>query len=461
MIPARCRDTTPWKGFVTAMIRTAVSVLAATLLFCLGLADAGEQPNSRAMTVGECTAIGLSQSPRIVIATQRAIEAREKVAARRGIRLPQIEFRTEAQKYDWLAPNKRNILGGGTTDVYSALNLSMLLFSNGRAEANIDSATARFYAFQEDLRRARQDVALDVNTSYHNVLRLEAILASREEAVKQMEHYLTVARRKQDIGKAPKLDVLRAEVQLADVTQARLLTRNQLEVARLELLNAMGIQDQGVSVNPVKDTNPAPSFAEPDAFIQEALNKNPEYLKSQYLVQAAERDVRVARAEFGPNVSLIASYNREGSDIPDIANWNAGVALSVPLFTGGITRARVGEAKAVVEQNKSATELVSQRMTLAVRSAVLSTQDAAGRLTVSQKTVEQAQEALTIAQEKYAAGLGSPTEVIDTQVALVQAQTNYSQALYDGKVALAALDYAIGRDPVATQNTDPGAGRNN
>ena len=440
------------------MTRLNMLVLLAVFLCCLSPVNAGDQPSAKDLTLDECISIALSQNPRIVTATQRAIENRERVAVRRGIKLPQIEFRADALTYDRLPPNKEKILGGGTTDVYSALNLSMLLFSSGRAEAGIDAAAARFYASQQELRRSRQDVAFEVNRSYYNVLRLKAILASNHEAVKQMDHYQAVAKEKNEIGKAPKLDVLRAEVQLADVTQAEILSLNQLDIARLELLNAMGIQDQCVLINPISDDTPAACFNKPDEFLQEAFKTNPDYLRTQYLTQAAQRDVTVARSEFGPNLSLIASYNGEGSSTPDVTNWFAGFALNVPIYTGGITRARVGEAKAVVEQNKSTTDLVSQRMTLAVRSAVLSTQDAANRLAATRKSVEQAQEALNIAQEKYSVGLGSTTEVIDTQVALAQAQTNYAQALYDGKVAIAALNYAIGRDPLIAEKTALSAG---
>ena len=443
---------------IEIMIRSKVLVFSAALLCCLGSANAADQLNIKDLTLDECTSIALSQNPRILTATQRAIQDREKVAARRGVKLPQIEFRTDALKYDWLPPNKEKILGGGTTDVYSALNLSMLLFSSGRAEANIDAAILRFYASQQELRRTRQEVAFEVTRSYYNVLRLEAILSAEEEAVRQMEHYLAVAKEKNEIGKAPKIDVLRAEVQLADVTQAKLLALNQLEIARLELLNAMGIQDRSIQVNPIKDDIPAPYYTKPDEFLRESRETNPEYLRAQHLTKAAERDVTVARSEFGPNLSLIASYNAEGSDLPDINNWFAGVTLSIPIYTGGIVRARVGEAKAVVEQEKSTTNLINQRITLAVRSAVLSTQDAANRLVAASKSVEQAQEALNIAQEKYAVGLGSTTEVIDTQVALAKARTNYARALYDGKVAIAALDLAIGRDPVPAKNAGESAG---
>ncbi len=435
------------------MIHSNALVLLAVFLCCLSPAFAGDQPSTKDLALDECVSVALSQNPRILSATQRVVGARERVAGRQAVKLPQIEFRAEAMKYDWLPANKRNILGGTTTDVYSALNLSLLLFSNGRADAAIDSATAQLYASAEELRRTTQDVAFDVIKSYYNVLRLEAILSTREEAAKQMEHYLVVAREKQNIGKAPKLDVLRAEVQLADVTQSRLLALSQLEISRLELLNAMGIPDDGVVVNPIKDDIPAAQFAEYDQFVEEAFMINPEYLRAQHLTEVAEKDVRVARAEFGPNLGLVASYNREGSDFPDISNWNAGLVLSMPIFDAGRTGAKVGEARAILEQNKSTLELISQRIRLAIRSAVLSTQDSANRLIATRKSLEQAQEALSIAQEKYAVGMGSTTEVIDTQVALVQARTNYAQALYDGKVAVAALELAVGRDPAPKKKT--------
>lgn len=438
------------------MIRSHALVFSAVLACCLGSANAADQPASKELSINECVTVALSQNPNIVAATQRAIEAREKAAALRGVKLPQIEFRTDALKYNWLPPNKERILGGGTTDVYSTLNLSLLLFSAGRAEASVDAATARFYAAGQELRQTRQEVVFEVTRSYYNVLRLKAIVSADEEAVRQMEHYLNVAKEKNEIGKAPKLDVLRAEVQLADVTQSKLLAVNQLEIAQLQLLNAMGVQDDGVQVNPVPDSSQPPHYIKHDQFLQEALDTNPDYLRAKYLTQAAERGVGAARAEFGPNLNLVGSYNAEGKSMPDITNWNVGLSLSVPIYNGGITRARVGEAKAVVEQSKANAELISRRMTLGIRSAVLSTQDAANRLAATSKSVEQAQEAVIIAQEKYAVGLGSTTEVIDTQVALVQAKTNYVQAIYDGKVANAALDLAVGRDPIVGETGTPG-----
>ena len=413
---------------------------------------------ARVMHLEECISIALSQHPRVTAAQQGALEAEERVAVKRGTKLPQIAFRTEAQRYDRLPPNKANIIGGGDTDVYSAVTLSTLLFSSGRAEADIDSASALTYAAMEDLRRARQDVAFSVARAYYNSLRAEAVLNARTEAVTQMEQHLRVAQGKYDVGKAAKLDVLRAEVQFADVTQAKLLAANQLDIARLELANAMGMESDSPPVTPLPDEQPAAAFTDTVSYLDEALKTHPDYLKSVLLTRSAEYGVRSARGERGPDLSLIGSYNREGKDVPDIENWNVGLAVSMPIYTGGITRAKVGQAKALVQQSKANSDLAKQNINLAVRSSVLSTQDAASRLMATRKSVEQAREALRVAQEKYNAGLGSSTEVIDTQVALTQAETNYAQALYDGKIAAVQLDYAIGRDPKVKESAEGGSG---
>lgn len=435
------------KGRVVYMHYSSRLLAIGVVAMLFRIAAVAQEPQSLECNLEECTSIAVVEHPNVVAATQRMIESKDRIAARRGVKLPQIDFRTDALRYDWLPPNKRNVLGGGTSDVYSAVNLNLLLFSFGRAEARIDSASSSYYAALEDLRRTRQRVAFDVARAFYDVLRLQAIFDARKQGVSQMEHYLKLAREKNEIGKAAKLDVLRAEVQLADVTQSMLLAQNQLEIAHLALANAMGLGSRQIHVDPVSDATPAPCYADVDVFLKEANEINPVYLASQLQTRAAEYDVRAARALFGPNLSLVGSYNREGSDFPDISNWYGGLALNIPIFTGGITRAEVGQARAVVEQRKAGTELINQDITLAVRSAVLSTQDAANRLRATSKSIEQAQEAFNIAQEKYNIGLGSATEVIDTQVALEQARTNYAQALYDGKVAAAALDFAVGRDP--------------
>jgi len=440
------------------MLRLFTLILTAVVLLPLYSAAAAGNPEGREMSLAECTSVALSHHPGVTAAERRVVEAQERLAATKGVKLPQIAFRTEAQTYDWLPPNKAKVLGGGSTDVYSAVTFNKLLYSSGRAEADIDSAAAMIHASEEDFRRTSQTVVFRVTQAYYNVLRAEAVLAARAEAVAQMEQHLNVAQERYAIGKAAKLDVLRAEVQLADVTQSRSLAASQLGIARLELLNAMGVDTAAEQIALVEDRNPAPSFSDADKFISDALEIHPEYRKSRYLAKAAEHGLRSAKGDGGPELSILGSYNREGKDIPDIDNWNVGLAITMPIYTGGITKAKMRQAEAVVDQREAGIDLTRQSILLAVRSALLATQDAANRLQATSKSVEQAREALRVAQEKYNAGLGSGIEVIDAQVALAQAETNYAHALYDGKIAVAQLDYAVGRDPERPNSTSPGTG---
>jgi len=429
--------------------RTIALAVGMALSACAVYAGAGA--NGREMTLQECISVALFQHPNMAASLGRVVEAKGQLGAAKGTKLPQVDFRIEALRYDWLPPNKAKILGGGSTDVYSAVTLSKLLFSSGKAEANIDSASASLFASKEDNRRIRQEVAFTVAESYYNLLKAQAILEAKTEAVRQMEQHLKVAQEKLVVGKAAKLDVLRAEVQLADVTQARVAAGNQVDVAKLQLLNAMGIGSSEHDIAIMDDRSPAESVAEVGPLLENTFKIHPGYLKSELLIRAAKSSLRAAKADSGPDLSLVGSYNQEGRDIPKITNWNAGLVVTVPIFTGGITQSKVNQAKGVVAQYASSRDLVKQNITFAVRSAVLSTQDAAERLKTTQKSLEQAREALAVAQEKYAAGMGSTTEVIDTQVALTQAETNHAKALYDGKIAAAQLEYAIGKDPAVSE----------
>lgn len=122
--------------------------------------------SARTISLEECISIALSEHPKVVASQGRYDESSGKLNVAKGARLPQVDFRTDAQRYDWLPPNKANLLGGGRTDVYSSVNLSQLLFSSGKAEAEIGSAESSLAASHQDVRRTSQEVAFGVATRW-------------------------------------------------------------------------------------------------------------------------------------------------------------------------------------------------------------------------------------------------------------------------------------------------------
>jgi outer membrane protein TolC len=137
---------------------------------------------------------------------------------------------------------------------------------------------------------------------------------------------------------------------------------------------------------------------------------------------------------------------------PDVAgfsankkSWSLNAQLNIPIFDGGLTRARVDESKSDVEAAKNTLEQARQAVGLEVRSALLNLQEANRNRQTAAANVVQAREALRIAQVRFQAGVSTTVEVTDAQSALTQSQNNQVNADFDYLKAEAQLRKALGR----------------
>ncbi|PIX38648.1 MAG: hypothetical protein COZ57_30135, partial [Armatimonadetes bacterium CG_4_8_14_3_um_filter_66_20] len=111
--------------------------------------------------------------------------------------------------------------------------------------------------------------------------------------------------------------------------------------------------------------------------------------------------------------SAVASYNSEGSDVPNLENWNVGFAVSLPVFDGGRIRAATREAEAELGARQAERELLRQQLELEVTGAVLRIQDALERVAATTKAVAEARETLNIQRRAYELGVGTALDVFD------------------------------------------------
>jgi outer membrane protein len=125
-------------------------------------------------------------------------------------------------------------------------------------------------------------------------------------------------------------------------------------------------------------------------------------------------------------------------------NWNAGVLLTVPLFSGFLTVHQAAEAKSNFYILKANEESIRQQILLDVRQAYLNLQAAEASIATAELATHQAKENLDLANGRYAAGVGSPIEVSDAFATYVTAQANYTGALSNYKIAQATIEKAMG-----------------
>jgi outer membrane protein TolC len=130
------------------------------------------------------------------------------------------------------------------------------------------------------------------------------------------------------------------------------------------------------------------------------------------------------------------------------SNWESwysiNLVLSVPIFNGFVNAAKVGESKAVLKQLDYSRKGLAEMVKFEVEQAVINLGQAKESLLSQEKNVEGAREAVRIAELNFAEGIATTLDVSSAQVALTQAKTNYTQALYDYSLAQAELEKAVG-----------------
>ena len=425
-------------------MRTALLIGALLCLTGRHFALAEDEPAP--FTLEQAVLTALEQHPAVQATEHRTEAARERLAQRRSQKSLLADFHLSAQRYDWLQPNKEKILGGGSTDVYAEVALRKLLYSGGRVDAQISATELGLFRSLETDRRVRQQVVYGVAKTYYQLVEAQRVVDARQEALQSMEQHAQLTRDLLAAGKVARVDVLRAEVKVADLRQALLKAQNATRLAKLALRNAMGVTEAGELV--VLSTLAAPTAPpETGTALAEALSQRPDWLASQLAVRQAEADRTAAAAERKPSLSAVASYNSEGSDVPNLENWNVGFAVSLPVFDGGRIRAATREAEAELGARQAERELLRQQLELEVTGAVLRIQDALERVAATTKAVAEARETLNIQRRAYELGVGTALDVFDAQTALTQADVNHTQALTDAQTATAELTYAVGRDP--------------
>ncbi|MHB8842687.1 MAG: TolC family protein, partial [Candidatus Aquicultor sp.] len=124
--------------------------------------------------------------------------------------------------------------------------------------------------------------------------------------------------------------------------------------------------------------------------------------------------------------------------------WDINLSLSFSLWNWGATVDRTDAAEAQYEQAKDNMKILKDMITLEVTRNFLDINKSKEKMTVAKQNVDQAEENYKITDEKFKNGLALNSDLLDAEVALLQAKTNYIQSIVDYELAIAQLNKSIG-----------------
>lgn len=323
-------------------------------------------------------------------------------------------------------------------------SLTQVLADFGRRGAEADRTEALLAASRESGRSVREDVAFAAKAAYFDVLRTKRILEVDRQTVAQRESLLQQAKAFYEAGIRARIDVARAEANLFQARAELTAAENALRVARITLLNRMGIdgpRDFELRDTPAAETLPGSL----EDWIREAEERRPELRALRDQERAAVSALQGARAEYYPTLTGTGGYGYASSDFPLLQGYDLSVRLNVPVFSGFLTREQVKEAQASLASTRFAVADLRRRIRLEVEQAALAVREASERIEARRKERDASGENLRLATGRYEVGAGDIIEMIDAQVQMARADTDEIEAQYDYRLSVATLQRAMGR----------------
>jgi len=433
--------------------RICIAVLI--LFFMAHSAIAGE---TLVLTLDESIGLAISQNPNHLAFGQRVEGARSKVREAAAGFFPSLNaqglttldekvFSLEFPSFIPGQPPQR-VEVDFTRDYQFALSLSIPIFTGGRLISGFKQARYNLKASEEALRQSQHTTVYNTKRAFYGYLLAEQFVLVAEEAVGVAEKHFQNVKSLYEVGMASKFDLLRSEVDMANLKPQLIRARNSLRIAELSFKTILGL-DLAQPVKVKGEITFTPYEPDLEECIVEAIKNRPELNQMRYQKGMAHELLRMSHADYLPTVAISGTYNY-WADLLNFRqdNWQdyytVNLVFTMPLFNGLAASARVAQSKAAIKELELSQKGLLEIIKFEVRQSVLKIQEAKESLFSQEKNVEQAQEALRIAELNFAEGLATTLDVSSVQAALTQAKTNYVQALYDYVIAMAELDKAMG-----------------
>ncbi len=405
----------------------------------------------------ESAELALRHNPALRRAAERTLEQREAISETRAAGRPRLDA---VGSYSIEERDRVGDFGGGSqqdnTSWNAGFEAASSLYSGGRFTAEVSAQTAREQARGAEQAATANDVLLETASRYFAALLARKNIVVQEKALSLFELQLQVAQNRFQAGTGPRFDVLQAEVALANARPPLVRARNAARVAVEELRQTIGLpyapgqNAEAIDLDP--DWPEALPLDPVEDAIAMAMDKHPTLRALDKELDAAIQQVRATRRQRAPSVQGFANYLfqndrfAEGDDV--LQGWGIGVRASLPIWDSAAIRSRTGQAEARLRQQELQNEETALAIEVDVRRAWFDVEQAAEILQTADLVIEQASEALRLAENRYAAGALTQLEVLQSQLALTQSLLERESAAHDFHTAFARLRHATGIPPI-------------
>ena len=400
------------------------------------------------LTLADAQKIAVQNEPRLASAGFLARAAGQVVKETRSAYLP-----TVAGNLTGVGAEEGTAVAAGalTTSSLSSrfatgVVISQLVTDFGRTSNLAGSAKLRAQAQDQNVITTRAQILLNVQLEYFAALGAQAVEGVAQAALDNRRLVLRQIDALAASSLKSTLDVRFAQVAVSEAELTLYQAQSDFSAAQARLSAALGYE-RTQAFTLAEESLPGPPAPNADPLITEALSQRPELASLSLNRDAAHRFAEAEKDLRNPTISAMGTAGTVPAHDLGYHGDNyaaAGVNLNIPIFNGGLFAARRSEAELRAQAADKDVQELTLQISKDVRVAWLDANNAFRRLDVAARLVDEANEALRLAQTRYDAGLGSIVELTQAQYTQTSAQIGAATAKYDYLSRRSALDYTTG-----------------
>lgn len=431
-----------------------------------------QEPVARTITIEEAVRLAMVRNSALKEAWLEVDRADARVREAWGYAMPSIDlsgnYTRALKKPVFFLPDFSNPSSGRTVpieigsnhSVSASLSASQILF-NGTVFAGVGAAGIYSDAARDIYAVKKLETVTTVKQAFYGALLAREARDLMQSSLKNAEDNLRNVQLLRNQGILSEFDELRATVGVDNLRPAVIQAETGFELAIEGLKTTIGLDaDEAINLVGKMDYTPVD-----DSLVATAhdmvLERNPAYSALQKQVEVNEAFVLAEKSNYLPTLAAFGNYQYQTqkntinmSTADFIASSQVGIQLSLNVFKGLQTNARVEQAQVDVRKSQEQLTSTERNLKTGVTSIIGNLRAAQKRIAAQERTVEQATRSHEIVTTRFLSGAATQLEVNDAQLALMQARMNRVQALYDFLVAQAQFDQLLGRLPAYAQNTE-------
>jgi outer membrane protein TolC len=424
------------------------------------------QPSPPPLTLDAAIAQGLANSQRLAELQARSEAADYAVAGRRDAYYPIVSLQggytrtNHVEEFAVIAPGPtRETVYPDIPDNYrTRIDLQWPIYTGGRTDALIKAATAERTATGKDLDAARADLRLEITRAFYAVVTARETEDVLRRSLDGAEAHLADVRSRLASGLIPPNDVSSAEAEASHERVLAVEAANLRGVAEADLQRLIGappgplLLDDRIQQGESPFSSQIQGTAGVAELIARALKARPE--RQALEARAASADLRAVATSSArwPQVGFGSGFdysNPNPRNFPRTSvwatSWDFSVNVTWTLWDGGRRSADTGEARADAKALRTRVSDFDREVTYEVRARSLELASSQQAVSAANDEVRAATEAERVVGERYRAGVATATDVLDAQVARLQAELDRTRAVANVRLAEARLERAIGQ----------------